>query len=461
MLARIAAALTAWSTRWVPDAFVIAILLTLLVALLALVLTPATPLDVIDHWGAGFWALLSFAMQMCLVMLGGYVVAVSGPVRRALSWLARRPRSSREAVAFTALLSMSLALLNWGMGLIAAAVFTQALARERPRLNYPLVVACAYLGLAATWHAGLSASAPLMVATPGNFLEKDLGGTIPTSETIFHPFNIALVAITVVALTALAALLDAPEHEMDVRRFLPAEAKPMGATDEASRAGESAGAPSARAPLTPAERLENSRWPLLAFGAAALGRLALLAARGTFSLDLDTVNFALLATGALLHGTPAQFLAAAREGAAQIWGIVVQFPLYAGIYGIIKFSNLQDVIAGAFTSVAGPRTFPLVCYWYSGVLNYFVPSGGSKWAIEAPYMIRAAGDLGVPQNLTVLAYAWGDMMTDAIQPFWAIPLLGIARLGFRDIMGYLILFFVAAATIASVGFWLAPRAGWF
>lgn len=451
-LAGVAERLTAFCLAWIPDPFVIAILLTLVVAALAMALTGSSFLEVVDHWGQGLPALHSFAMQMCLIMLGGYIVAVSPPVEAALRKLARWPRSSRQAVALTALLSMGLALLNWGISLVAAAFFTRALARERRRLPYALVIASAYLGMSATWHAGLSASAPLMVATPGNFLEKDLGGVIPISATILHPFSIGLVLVTIVVLVALATALYSERQEIDVRL-------PEAAADERAAADPAVPALDEAPPRSFAAWTERSRVLSWVFVLLAVVRLGWqFQSRGP-NLDLDAVNLMLLAAGVLLHGTPRRFLRAAREGAGQLWGIVIQFPLYAGIYGIIRYSNLQDVLAGYFTQVATRETFPLYAYWYSGILNYFIPSGGSKWAIEAPYMVQAAAKLGVPQSLTVLAYAWGDMMTDAIQPFWAIPLLGIARLGFRDIMGYLLVFFVAIAGLASIGFWLAPR--WF
>ncbi len=152
---------------------------------------------------------------------------------------------------------------------------------------------------------------------------------------------------------------------------------------------------------------------------------------GWNGINLDVVNFMFLTVGILLHWTPASFLKAAEEGGKFIWGVAVQFPFYAGIFGIIKFSGLAEVMANWFTAIATKETYPFIVLWYSGILNYIVPSGGSKWAIEAPYIIQAAKNLGVENSVTIIAYAWGDMVTDVIQPFWAIPLLGVAKLGFR------------------------------
>ena len=156
----------------------------------------------------------------------------------------------------------------------------------------------------------------------------------------------------------------------------------------------------------------------------------------------------------LLHGTPARLLKASEEAASVLHGIVLQFPLYAGIYGIFKATGLTDRIGELFVSLSTQKTFPAIVYLYSGVVNYFVPSGGSKWAIEAPYLLDAAGRLGVAPEKVVLAYAWGDMATDLIQPFWALPLLAVARLEFKDILGFLLVAFLAYLPLVTLGFFL-------
>jgi short-chain fatty acids transporter len=174
--------------------------------------------------------------------------------------------------------------------------------------------------------------------------------------------------------------------------------------------------------------------------------------RGARRISSDA--FAFLTAAVLLHGTPASLLAASEEAAGVLHGIVLQFPLYAGIYGIFKSTGLSDRIGEAFVAIASPRTFPAVVYWYSGLVNYFVPSGGSKWAIEAPYLLRAAKDLGVAPEKVVLAYAWGDMATDLIQPFWALPLLAVAKVEFKEILGFLLLAFFVYVPLVSVAFLL-------
>jgi len=439
ILARAADALARASARWVPDAFSIACILTFVTIAFALAVGGATPAGCVRAWGAGFWELLSFSMQICLVIFAGYLLAVSPPVGRLLGALAALPRTPRQAVAWTAFLSLVLCWLNWGVGLIASAMLVGIVARRHPGVDYRLLVAVAYLGMGATFHGGLSASVPLLLATPGSFMIRDglIPAPIPLRETIFTPLNLALMGGVTVGLSAFAALLH------------PAEDRVVKA-DPAALRGATAPAPPPRPePPTPADRLMHGGWVNRATGLLGLVYLGLETAGGRLSLTLDTVNLMFLSLAILLHPSPAAIVAAAEDAARPLHGVVLQFPLYAGIYGIIKGTGLASWLASAFLSVATAKTFPFIVFWYSAVLDYFVPSGGGKWAIEALYVLKAGQELGVPVTRTAMAYAYGDMATNIVQPFWAIPLLGVARLEFRDILGYEILVFVVYATLMS------------
>ncbi len=443
MLQRLAGALTRWSTRWVPDAWIIAVILSVVTYLLALTFTRSTAYQLVQYWGNGFWVLLSFAMQMCLIIVTGYIVATTPLVNRILRALAGLPRSPKGTIALMALVSMVLAWLNWGLSIVGAAVFSRFVVQKQRGVDYRLLVATAYLGLGVMWHSGLSGSSTLLVATPKHFLEAEIG-LIPITQTTFHPFNLLLAAVILVALTAFGPTMHPrPEETVEVDPALVREG--------------GFAAPPEPAVLTPALRLERSPVINLLVGAGGLIWLWwYLGEKGFAGINLDLVNFTLLMVGVLLHWTPASFLKAAMEAGSFIWGVVIQFPFYAGIFGIIRYSGFAEVMSGWFTAIATPATYPFIVLWYSGVLNYIVPSGGSKWAIEAPYVIAAGKSLGVPNPITILAYAWGDMVTDIIQPFWAIPLLGVARLEFRDIMGYCLLYFALYMVIVSVAFLLLP-----
>jgi short-chain fatty acids transporter len=323
---------------------------------------------------------------------------------------------------------MALCWLNWGAGLIASAVLVRSVARRHPDADYRLLVAVAYLGLGTTWHAGPSGSVPLLLATPGatNFMLRDglIAAPIPVAQTLFTPVNLGLMLVVVVALTVFAALLLPPPD-----RRVRADANGLAAL-------ESFTPPVRPARPTPAERLMHAPVLNVALGLLGAAYVLSLVRSGTFAATLDSVNLIVLSLALLLHPSPASLVKAAEEAARPLHGVVLQFPLYAGIYGMIKDTGLAVALANLFLAVATQHSFPLVVFLYSAVLNYFVPSGGAKWAMEAPYLLGAAGRLGVSVPEVAMAYAYGDMATNLIQPFWAIPLLGVARLEFRDILGY-------------------------
>jgi len=441
-LARLATVLTAISQRWIPSAFAIAVILTFVTFAIA-VAAGASPARTLIAWGNGFWTLLPFAMQMSLVILTGYIVSTAAVVEPLFERLAAVPRSPRGAVVMMALVSMGLAWFHWGLSLVGCAMFVRHVARAQPRVDYRLLVAAAYFGMGATWHSGLSASAPLLVATPGHFLEDRIG-LVPITHTIFHPFNLTLTAIVVAVLALLAYLLH------------PRDADAVCIDGEALEALGRFTPPPRPASSSPASLADHS-WLLNGLiGIAGLGWLAWYFASRGFSLTLDVLNFSFLMLGILLHRSPASVLVAAEGGAGLLAGVVLQFPFYAGMYGVIQGTGLGERLGAWIATAANPRLFPLLLYWYSGIVNYFVPSGGSKWAIEAPYLVDAAQRLGLGIDQVVVAYAWGDMATDLIQPFWALPLLAAARLDFRDIMGYATIVFVVYAAVVSLAFWMLP-----
>jgi len=420
---------------WVPNSFVIACLLTLVTFGLVIGVAGKNPIAAEGYWTKGFWELLDLTMQLALIVLTGYVVAVSPVMSRLLEYLAGLAPTDRSAVALMGLVSMTAAWLHWGLGLIAGPIFLQFLVRKHPRLDYRLAVAAGYLGSTCTWHAGLSGSVPLLMATPNNFMEATTG-LIPISQTTFAPFNLALTAIVVCVMT------------VTLVRLYPRTAVAHVAAGEPEDAHAEASAPGSW--------LERSYAVNLVMGALGATAFWSLYVNSGSRVTLDVLNFVFLFLGLLLHPSPASFTRAATRGATYLHGIVIQFPFYAGMYGLIRYSGLAEIIAHWFTSVATAHTFPIIIYWYSGLLSFFIPSGGSKWAVEAPYVVAAAKALSVPVPRAILAYAWGDMSTHFLQPFWAIPLLAIARVEFKDIIGALAVLFVVNFIVVSAAFMLMP-----
>jgi len=444
--------MTRWTERWIPDALVIVIVLSLVTYIFALIwgFKPEVSLgsrayESIQAWGKGFWELLTFAMQMCLIMMTGYILACSPPVRRLLDGLSgwANPEKPWQAILVMSLFSMILAWLNWGLSLIASAMLALFIVRRNPKVDYRLLVAAAYLGLGCTWHAGLSGSATLLVATPDNFMIKGklLDATIPVANTIFHPFNLILTVIVMAAVTIMMALMHPrPEKTYVVKPELMNQLKLY------------------EAPPKPAKWESPSDWMnwwpgfnLIVFIGGLIWLIWHFSTKG-LDLNLNVVNFAMLMLGILFHWRPWSFLKATEDAGKAVWGIVIQFPFYAGILGLFKFTLLSTVFTQAFVAISTPQTFPLFVYWYGGILNYLIPSGGGEWAVVAPYIIPAAKQLGVGMGTTVVTFAWADMMTDMIQPFWAIAMLAVAKLHFRDIMGYLLMVFFVYFIITSLAF---------
>ncbi len=444
MLARIATLLATAAERYVPSAFAIAVLLTGVTFAGALGIG-ATPAETVVAWGRGFWALSPFAMQMALVVLTGYLVSTAPVVDRLFRAVASQAGSPARAATLMAVVSMLLAWVHWGLSLVGSAMLVRHIARAQPRVDFRLLVTAAYLGMGATWHAGLSGSVPLLMASPGHFLEKTTG-LVPLSQTTFAPFNLALTAI----ITAVMAVV--------IWRLHPAAADAVAVAPDALDALERFTPPAPPATRTFAAWCDHTRVLPYALGGTGAAWLAWYVRTSGLQLTLDVLNFIFLMAAIVLHGRLASVMAAGEQGARLLAGVVLQFPLYAGMYGIIEGTGLARVLGDAIARTATPDTLPLALYWYSSVLNYFVPSGGSKWAVEAPFIIDAARGLGVGLDEVVLAYAWGDMASNLIQPFWALPLLAAARLGFRDIMGYAAICFAVISGVVSIAFWLMPLA---
>ncbi|RMG59804.1 MAG: short-chain fatty acid transporter [Deltaproteobacteria bacterium] len=418
-----------WARKYMPDPFIFAILLTFLTFILGIVFTPNGPFQMILHWYKGFWSLLTFAMQMCLILVTGYALATTKIVQSLLRKIAGVPKSTPVAAALVAVVAIIAAYINWGLGLIVGAVFSLEVARQGMKngrkFHYPLIVAAGYMGLA-TWHQGFSGSAPLLVATEGHFLAKEIG-VIPVKETLFSPLNLVMIVVMLLFIPVVLYMM-APKEESDVKTILDYRPDALHEEEEATEEEKRA--------WVFADRLENSTALSMIIGLGGLVYIVYYFAKNGFKLNLNIVNFTFLFVGIILHRRPINYVRAIAEGAKGCAGIILQFPFYAGIMGMMKYSGLVKVIAGWFVAISSGGTYPVLTYISACIVNIFVPSGGGQWAVQGPVMVEAAKVLNVSIPKTIMALAYGDQWTNLFQPFWALPLLGITGLRARDIMGY-------------------------
>ena len=428
-------------SRWLPDPFLFVALLTMGIFALGIAATPSTPLQMLEHWGGGFWNLLSFAMQMAMVLVTGHVRASTALFKRMLSALAGSVRTAGGAILLVTFVALVASWINWGFGLVIGAIFAKELARRVPRVDYPLLIASAYSGFV-IWHAGLSGSVPLTIATPGHFLEKTMG-LIPTGQTLFAAYTL----VPVVLLLALVPLV----NRAMLNREHPVVIDPA-ILEEADRL---AAAP-VPAPHTPAERLENAHWVSWVVGLLGLAYTVKYFIDKGAAINLNIVNFVFLFAGILLHGTPRRFIDATVEAVKGSAGILIQFPFYAGLAGMMAGSGLIKTFSDGFIAISTPETLPLFASLSAGLVNVFVPSGGGQWAVQGPIMVQAAQEIGASLPKTVMGVAWGDAWTNLIQPFWALPALGIAGLKARDIMGYCLIVLFVVGAVVGLSLWLIP-----
>lgn len=432
-LARFALRSAAWAERWFPDAYVFAALGVVIVAVFALGFG-ATPTATATAFGDGFWSLIPFTMQMAFVVIGGYVVATAPAVARVIDALARVPRSGRGAICYVGLISMLTSLLSWGFSLVFGGLLVRALARrEDLDMDYRAAGAAAYLGLGAVWAMGLSSSAAQLQANPASMPPALLAitGVIPFSETILLWQSIALTAV-LIAVSLIVCFVTAPRGG-SVRRAAD--------FDVADERAASVLPPRSR----PGEWLEYSPLITILLAAMSLGWLAYEFAHKplvTAIANLNTYNFAFLTAGLLLHWRPRSFLNAVTRAVPSTTGVLIQFPLYGGIASLLTAAKggdgqtLAHHLSSVFVQIATTETFSLVMGVYSAVLGFFVPSGGGKWIIEAPYVMQAANDLQVHLGWAVQVYNAAEALPNLINPFWMLPLLGVLGLKARDIVGF-------------------------
>ena len=431
--------------KYLPDPFLFAVILTLVVFILGIFSTGQGPMAMIVHWSDGFWSLLAFAMQMSLVLVTGHTLANAPIIKKGLRNLASFAKTPTQAIFAVSLVSAIACWINWGFGLVIGALYARQLAKQVKGVDYRLLIAAAYSGFL-VWHAGISGSVPLTIATGGEGLAKATAGAlvdpIATSQTIFSTFNLVISALIILTLPIVNKAMH-PEAE----NVITVDPKLLEEEEETAVAKED---------MTPADKMENSPVLSILIGAMGLIFVVYYFAKNGFALNLNIVNFMFLFAGIILHGTPRRFLNAIAQAAKGAGGIILQFPFYAGIMGMMTGLSAEGVsLAGQmsnfFVNVSTATTFPFFSFLSAGLVNFFVPSGGGQWAVQAPIIMPAAKELGVPAAKAAMSIAWGDAWTNMIQPFWALPALGIAGLGARDIMGFCIIDLLYTGVIISLG----------
>ena len=422
--------------RLLPDPFVFAILLTLLTATLAFFLAPhAAPGEILTAWYNGLFQIFQFAFQMVLILVTGYALSTSRPVSWLLVRTARLPGTARQAVALTMLVSMGANLLNWGFGLVVSALFARQVAR-RIRVDFAWLMAAAYAGFL-MFPPGLSSSIALAEATPGsalNVTQKLTGQIVPLSDTLLPWFNILPTLLIIVVLPFIFTQSGPTEGDI-----IPADTARLDAEDAevsvVAHAGGLAGA------------LDRA-WILNAIIVAAIAAYIIRAlAQGVFHLDINMLIVIFLGAGLALHARPTAYAAALQKAARVTGPLLLQYPFYGGIMGIMTTTGLAGVIATLFVRVSTAHTLPFWGFISSIIINLFVPSGGGHWAVQGPFIVPAAAALHVPQGLAAMSVAYGECVANMIQPFWALPLLAIAGIGVRRVLGFSVISFLVSLVV--------------
>ncbi len=423
--------------RWLPDAFIFAAIITLIVFVGGMLGGGHSPVTMANYWGDGVWNLLTFSMQVTVTLVAGHILAQTPMVKSILQAVASIAKTPAQAIMLMTFIALICCWVSWGFGLIASALLAKEIASRIKGIHYALLVASAYSGLL-IWHAGLSGSIPLKIAVLDGGIISELmnGQSIPVSETIFS-MPIIIICVALLITLPFVNRLMMPD-EKDVVELDPS----IFNTREQPKLDKSN--------MTPAERLENSMAISLLLGLLGGTYLVSYFVEGG-KLSLNTINLIFLVLGILLHKTPANYLRALNDAISGAASIVLQFPLYAGIMGMMVGSGLAMSVSEWFVSISNPTTFPLFTFLSAGIVNFFVPSGGGQWAVQAPIVLPAAEALGVPLNQAAMSVAMGDAWTNMVQPFWALPLLGIAGLSIKDIMGYCTVCLLWSGLVMSLG----------
>ena len=422
--------------KYYPDAFLFVIILSILTFVLAIALTEASSTQTLKAWGGGLPKLFTFTAQITIVMITAHALAHTNPVENLLIKLGNIPKKSFHAYALVTFISGLASLFAWSFGLIVGGISAKFIAmgceKKKIKIHYPLLVASAYSGYV-IWHMGYSSSAALFVASEGHSLVSEIG-IIPVTETIFTGFNIAVALLTLLTITIVCPLMR-PSNSNDIIEIdtkLLKEKKKNKNINEIKNFAQS---------------IENNRYLSLLTGLSLIGYIFVIYSEKGFFLDLNIVSWTFLSIGLILANSPIHYVKLVNNAALTVGPIILQYPFYAGIMGIMADTGLIKILADGISSIATSETLGFFSFLSGGLVNMFIPSGGGQWAVQGPVMIEAARTLNVEPYVIVLGVAYGDQWTNMIQPFWTIPLLAIAGLHMRQIMGYTFVIFIVTGAI--------------
>lgn len=423
--------------KYLPDAFIVALVLTLIVFGAAVTITPSSALEVVSFWGKGLDDLFKFAMEMTLILVSGFTLARSPFFISLLDKLSTLANSPVKAVLLATGVSTAACWFNWGFGLILAGLFAVELGKRVKNVNFALLVAASYSGFL-VWHGGVSGSVPLKLTSPSSEIQNILKmPMVGLEKTVFANFNLVLVLITTVTLLTLNYIF--AKSVKNKSSFAVQKDNEVIISENNLN--------------TPANQLEQSKilnYILVGFGFIYLGQEFSTGA----GLNLNNLILLFIFLGMSFHVTPKNYLHHFSESVKDSAGIILQFPLYAGIMAIMRDSGLANILSEFFVSISTKESFLMFTYWSAGIVNFFVPSGGGQWALQAPFILPAAIKLGIDPAKASMAIAWGDAWTNMVQPFWALPLLSVAKIPLRAIMGYCVIIFFTVGLVTSLSFWV-------
>jgi short-chain fatty acids transporter len=429
-LERFGLSLAAWSEKWFPDALVFALLGVVFIFLFGIIIGEK-PVNLALAGGKQFWVLIPFTMQMAMIIIGGYVVASTPAVYWVIRKVALIPKNGKTAVAWIAFFSVMTSLISWGLSLIFSGLLVREMTRRLDDMDYRAAGAAAYLGLGAVWALGLSSSAALMMATKSAIPPKlfDISGLIPLTQTLFIWANFwTILALTVVSILIAYFSAPNPSRAKNAKAF-GLSFEPLDVSVEPRQ--------------KPGEWLEYSPLLIVIVGAILVYYLIDVfrtSPTGALAaLDLNTYNMMFITVGMILHWRPKRFLKAVAQAVPATGGVLIQFPFYAVIFGMIIGTGINGWLTDLFYKITTQGTYPLLVAVYSAVLGVFIPSGGSKWVVEAPYVLQAANLHHVNLGWVTQIYNAAEALPNLLNPFWMLPLLGLLHVKARDLVGYAVL----------------------